>query len=110
MTIDAGEEEGKRHSTIQMIDEPDIPINQITDALQLPQAQRKTRLEELFTKNKAAKRIFLGRDTDRSAALELKDAQGRDRIVLKVTADGTPSLQFLDEQGKVIGQLPKEAR
>lgn len=110
MTIDAGEEEGKRRSTLQVIDEPDIPINQITDALQLPEAQRKVRLEDLFTKNKASKRIFLGRDIDRSAALQLKDAQGRDRIVLKVAADGTPSLQFLDERGKVIGQLPKEAR
>lgn len=110
MTIDAGEEDGKRRSTMQVIDEPNIPISQITDALQLPEAQRKARLQELFTKNKAAKRVFLGRDADHSAALQLKDPEGRDRIVLKVAADGNPSLQFFDEQGKVIGQLPKEAR
>ncbi len=110
MTLDAAEEQGQRHSAIQVIDEPDIPIDQITSALLLPPAQKQAKLEELFTKDKSQKRIYLGRSEDRSAALLLKDTSGRDRIVLKVSADGTPSLQFLDEQGKVISQLPKEVR
>lgn len=110
MTLDAAEDKGQRHSAIQVIDEPDIPIDQVTAALLLPPAQKQAKLEELFTKNRSEKRVYLGRSEDRSAALLLKDTQGRDRIVLKVAADGTPSLQFLDEQGKVIGQLPKEAR
>jgi len=110
MTIDAGEEGGQRHSAMQVIDEPDIPMNQITDALLLPPTQRDARVKELFSKDRPEKRIYLGRDADQSAALQLKDVKGRDRIVLRVAADGTPSLQFLDEQGKVIGQLPKETR
>lgn len=110
MVIDAGEEQGQRHSAVEVVDQPDVPINQITDALLLPPAQRQARLEELFSKNKSHKRIYMGRSTDQSAALQLKDGQGRDRIVLKVAADGTPSLQFLDELGNVTSQLPKETR
>ena len=110
MTLDAAEEQGERHSALQVIDEPDVPIDQITSALLLPPAQKQAKLEDLFTQNNSQKRVYLGRSEDRSASLLLKDTHGRDRIVLKVSADGTPSLQFLDEQGKVIGQLPKEAR
>jgi len=110
MFIDAGEEEGQRHSGIQVVDEPDIPMNQITDALLMPPAQKEARLNELFGKDQPRKRVYLGRNEDRSAALQLKDVQGRDRIVLRVAADGTPSLQLLDEQGKVIGQLTKETK
>jgi hypothetical protein len=110
MTIDAGEEQGQRHSAIQMVDEPDVPIDQITSALLLPPPERKARLDDVFSRNSPHKRVYLGRSEDHSASLQLKDTHGRDRIVLKVGADGTPSLQFIDEQGKVIGQLPKEGR
>jgi hypothetical protein len=43
---------------------------------------------------------------DRSVGLTLKDEQGRNRILLRVDADGTPVLQFLDADGKVTAQLP----
>jgi hypothetical protein len=44
------------------------------------------------------------------SAAPQKDPQGRDRIVMAVSADGNPSLQFLDDQGKVTAHFPKEAR
>ena len=110
MMLDAGEEQGQRHSAVEVIDEPDIPMSQITDALLLAPEQRQAKLQELFSKNKSHKRIYMGRSTDQSAALQLKDGQGRDRIVLKVAPDGTPSLQFFDELGNVTSQLPKETR
>ena len=47
-------------------------------------------------------RLFLGRKADHSVALILKDPEGRDRIVLNVGADGTPSLQFLDASGTAL--------
>ena len=34
--------------------------------------------------------------------LQLKDAKGRTRMMLQVTADGKAEIQMLDEQGKVI--------
>jgi hypothetical protein len=86
-------------------------MTQVTDALQLPSEQRRAKLHELFAgENKPQQRLYLGRRIDRSAVLELKDTQGRDRIRMVVAADGTPSLQFLDEQGNVVREFPKEAR
>jgi hypothetical protein len=55
----------------------------------------------------AAPRLALGRFPDKSSNLELMDPRGRKRIVMKVAADGTPILQFLDADGKVIQQLPQ---
>jgi hypothetical protein len=49
--------------------------------------------------------MVLGRNTDNSVALALSDAQGHQRIVMKVAPDGTPSLQMLDSAGKVTGEL-----
>jgi len=111
LVLKAGEENGQRYSGIQVVDEPDVPMSLVTDALGLPPDQRQARMRDLLSgKNKPQERIYLGKKQDRTAALELRDAEGRDRVVIKVAADGTPSMQFLDEQGKVIGNLPREAR
>jgi len=37
----------------------------------------------------------------------LADAQGKPRLNLKVQADGSASIEFLDAQGKVTDRLPK---
>ncbi len=111
LVLDEGEEEGQRHSGMQIIDQPDVPMSQVVEALELPEGQRQARLREIYSgKNKSKQRAYLGRMADRSSALELKDPEGRNRIVMTVAADGSPSLRFLDEQGKVIAQFPKEAR
>ncbi len=47
-------------------------------------------------------RAQMEREPDGSAALRLRDAAGRTRILLQVTADGTPTMEFLDEHGKPI--------
>ena len=39
------------------------------------------------------------------ASVSLMDRNGRKRIVLQVTPDGTPSISFLDAEGKVVNQL-----
>ena len=39
----------------------------------------------------------------------LKDTDGRDRIVLRVALDGTPKLQLLEADGKVVSELPQNA-
>jgi hypothetical protein len=109
--LDAEEDEGQRHTGIQFVDEPDIPMNLVTEALQLPHDQSRAKLRELYSgKNKPQQRVSLGRKIDRSAALELKDARGRDRILVSVAANGNPTMKFLDEQGKVIEEFPKGAK
>jgi hypothetical protein len=86
-----------------------LPLS-ASDALMLPPAQQGARFHQLFSQDEPDQRVSLGRRSDRSVALQLKDPQGRDRVVKAVLADGNPSLEFLDDQGKVMAQFPKEAR
>lgn len=55
--------------------------------------------------SRSHRRIWVGRDDGGSAVLALKDAAGRDRIVMKVPADGTPTFSLLDTNGKVVRQV-----
>jgi hypothetical protein len=48
------------------------------------------------------RRIWVGRREDGAAVVSLMDATGRKRIVMQVTADGVPSLDFLDADGHVV--------
>jgi len=52
------------------------------------------------------KRLFIGKTVGESSAVVLADASGRPRIMMLVTPDGEPVLQFMDEAGEVIQQLP----
>lgn len=54
-------------------------------------------------------RAAIERDPDKSAALRLRDPEGRTRILLRVAADGTPSMQFIDASGAVTHQWPETA-
>jgi hypothetical protein len=51
-------------------------------------------------------RVWVGRKGDGAAAVRLMDNRGRQRIRMQVTAEGTPSLSFLDGDGKVLKKLP----
>ena len=51
-------------------------------------------------------RASLERDPDKAAALRLRDPEGRTRILLRVAADGTPAMQFLDASGKITHEWP----
>jgi hypothetical protein len=51
------------------------------------------------------RRVWVGRDESGSAAVTLMDATGKKRIAIEVAPDGTPSISFLDANGKVINQI-----
>lgn len=51
-------------------------------------------------------RLRIGRDSDKSSIIKMKDAKGNVRIELKVEADGKPKVNFLNEQGKITFSLP----
>lgn len=51
-------------------------------------------------------RLRIGKFEDKTVGIEIKDSEGRNRILIKADAAGNPTIQFLDEKGKVIGQLP----
>ncbi len=94
-----------------MIDQPEYSISELvalTDRIKgMTDEQKKAEIAK-FSKDHPSphQRLFLGRSADKSVALRLKDPEGHDRVVLEVAADGSPVLQFLDDNGKVISQMP----
>ena len=52
------------------------------------------------------RRIWVGREGSGDATVTLMDVKGKPRIRMQVKADGTPSLAFLDADGKVTARMP----
>jgi len=113
LELEEGQQNGKRYSRIDINDVGDWPI---TDAIQaeeriskLPESQRNAAWEQFkSTHTGGVNRIRVGRLEDQSTVMEMRDAAGKTRIFLKVTAEGNSSLQFLDANGNVIGRFPAE--
>ena len=111
-SLDAGEGSGKRFSTIRISDRGDYPI---TESLEFEQKirnlspdQRRAEWRKFFSTHPGNfERIEFGRSTDKSVVLRMKDTEGRDRLIIQVTADGSPIIKFLDKDGNLISQLPK---
>lgn len=57
-----------------------------------------------------AQRVYVGRDQARSAVINLSDQNGRPRLRLRVDSLGAPSLEFLDDSGRVTARLPEARR
>jgi hypothetical protein len=111
-TIDAGREGDKKYSLLRMDDRGDYPITESLEAItrisKLPESQREAELKKfLDTHPGDHPRVILGRARDGGSILQLKDTEGRDRLILRVAPDGTPKLQFLDAAGKVVSELPQ---
>ena len=52
--------------------------------------------------SRRSRRIWVGREMDDASVVALMDANGKRRIVMQVTGDGTASLDFLDAEGHVV--------
>lgn len=49
--------------------------------------------------------MFAGRNSNEDATMELKDAEGRNRLVLSVSPEGQARIQFLDENGDAVREI-----
>jgi hypothetical protein len=68
----------------------------------LPQVEQKAYWNKLADQGRLNQnRIWLGNTGGKGSTLQLKDAMGRTRMMLLVTAEGKAEIQMLDEQGKV---------
>jgi hypothetical protein len=56
----------------------------------------------------APRRMFVGKNTDRSVGVMLADADGKPRLTLRVSAEGQASIEFLDPSGKVVHRIPQQ--
>jgi len=107
------ENDGRRSAGLHVWDRSDTSLgelvaklnaaNTITDRTARQAAVAKIRAEA----PPGPRRVFVGKNPDRSAVVSLADADGKVRLNLKVDADGTASLEFLDAAGKVVQRLPQ---
>ena len=98
-----GEQDGDRlRAGIDVNDRPAQPfdLEAIKRAATLPPAARAA----AYTAAGAVirPRAFVGRDVDDSSQVALRDAVGRKRLIMRVTADGRASIDFLDDHGKIV--------
>jgi hypothetical protein len=49
--------------------------------------------------------VFVGKTRDRVASVLLSDAEGRNRLALKVDAEGNASIEFFDAAGKLVQRV-----
>ena len=110
MALDSNQEKDGRYTKLQFNDYPDYSILdeiRLMDSIKhLPADQQQARMKTFFAEHGGpTRRMVLGRNTDGSVQLAMDDLQGHPRIVLKVAKDGSPSLQMLDANGQVTGEL-----
>jgi len=108
--MDAGREGEERFSRITIADQGNYPITEGREAFarinRLPAEQQDVAWRDFFSSHPHdIKRLQIGRSEDGSVGLNLRDADGKTRVLLSVGPDGTPMLQFLDSNGKVTNQM-----
>jgi hypothetical protein len=106
-----GENKDGRTAAFKVWDRPDAQLSELVEKLNaanaIPDAAERAAAVAQVRANapKAAQRVFVGKSRERVASVMLADAQGRNRLALKVDADGNASIEFLDADGKVVQRL-----
>lgn len=98
---------------IYINDVPNFKVTSMADltrfgeeARKLPGAEQQAYWKKLDEEGRLmANRIWLGNTKSKGSTLQLKDAKGRVRMVLLVSAEGKAEIQMLDEQGKVTRSI-----
>ena len=110
------EEDRKRQAGLSVWDQPDesiFPAIELSNKLMSAtsdaeraalKAQMKQMEESLKSKGYFTERFFAGKQLEDSL-VKLADSKGRPRLVLKVDGKGEPSVEFLDEAGKVVNRI-----
>jgi len=115
LSLDADQQGDKTSESLTLVDRPDYPIDElvaVTDRIRnLPPDEQKAEMTKFFeTHPPAHSRLYLGRNSDKSVALKLRDVEGHDRIVIQVAANGSATMRFLNASGKVISQIPPDQK
>ena len=104
---------GRRSAAFQVWDRSDTEhlsaiIRKLNAANALPPGpERAAAVAEIErTMPPGPRRVFVGKTTDKAAAIVLSDAQGKPRLALTVDATGNPRIELLDEAGKVVTRIP----
>jgi hypothetical protein len=113
VAISYSETNGQRSAGLQVWDRSDQPLSDLIKKLNTANAiQNADERDKAVKAARAAappgpRRVFVGKNADRSAMVSLADAAGKPRLALKVEADGAASIEFLDADGKVVQRMPQ---
>jgi hypothetical protein len=111
IAISYSESNGQRTAGLQVWDRADTPLSELikklNDANAMPdQAAREKAVQAArASAPPGPRRVFVGKAGDRAATVSLADATGKPRLTMKVEADGTASIEFLDSDGKPVRRL-----
>lgn len=83
-------------------------VELMKDGPQKEEALKKVREEMRAAGMDPKSRIFVGRTEKNDAMIVLADRNGKPRITMQVSETNLPSLQFLDENGKIVMSLPEK--
>lgn len=112
--------EGSSRNTYYAVNDDDTPWS-ITPEMSaewqrikpMPQGPERTAALKAFRSKypgDIVNRAYLGRGRDKAVSLVLRDQQGRARLVARVAGNGEPTLELLDEQGKVVRSLTADSK
>jgi hypothetical protein len=107
------EQNGQRTTGLTVWDRPDTRLSELIDKLNAANALTDAAAREKAVQVARAsappspRRVFVGKNTDRSVGVMLADADGKPRLNLRVDAAGQASIEFLDAAGKVTHKLPQ---
>ena len=119
LTLQYADNNGQRRTGITVMDRADRNIYDLVMQRDSIMAMRDTTarriaLEKLMGPVNgvplAANRLYVGRDVTKSAVVNLFDPLGRIRLRLRVDSLGRPSMDFLNDSGRVTFSLPDSIR
>ncbi|HSA93868.1 MAG TPA: hypothetical protein VLE48_12720 [Terriglobales bacterium] len=110
VAISYDDDNGLRSAGMKVWDHPDDSLADLYDRSEEVQKMepgpKRDAAAKKLSEDWGAQRVFLGKQSDRSAVLLLADAKGRARIKMTVDAAGNPKVELLDENGKTTYSLP----
>ena len=110
------EANGQRSTGLTVWDRPETRLSELIDKLNAaqkladPAAREQAIQAARASAPPAPRRVFVGKQADRAAAIMLADADGKPRLNLRVDASGQASIEFLDANGTIVQRLPSPDR
>jgi hypothetical protein len=107
---------GQRTAGLQVWDRSDRPLSELIEQLNAANriadpAEREAAIKKARDSAPAGpRRVFVGKTADRAANVSLADANGKPRLTLTVDATGSPRIEFLDENGKIVDRIPQGSK
>jgi hypothetical protein len=110
------EEDGQRSAGFQVWDRADAHLSELIAKLNAanriddPAERQKAVAAARAAAPRGPRRVFVGKQVDRSASVSLADADGRPRLTLTVDAAGTAAIEIRDQKGNVTDRWPRSGR